>query len=580
MFKRINHPYLLILLGLLLGVIIGGTLFSDSSMADRNETDISAQAEMEYTCSMHPQIRQDGPGLCPICGMELIPMENNADEIDPNRIRMSPTALQLASVRTTPARLAQQGASVVVDGKIYPDERRVYAQTAHIPGRIEALGVDYTGAFVKKGEVIAQIYSPELITAQQEIIEAKKVMRQQPELYQATINRLKNWKFTPAQIAQVLQSNQAIVSFPILADQSGYVSHKHIRVGDHVREGQQLYEIQDLNKVWALFDVFEQQLSQVAVGDTVKFQVAALQGKIYTGVIRYLDPILGKNSRALKARVEIDNSENLLKPEMFVRGTLNSQSSMEELSVILPKSAVLWTGKRSVVYVKETDEQGIFFRMREVEIGVDFGADYEILAGIEVGEEVASAGAFSIDAAAQLAGKNSMMQDMHPKEQNSPSQKSVQWPVKLINLSPAYRQVFDQMLANYLELKDALTQDNYEEAKAGALAFVEASKRFIANETDERLAEHQSLLQEALTHIHHTTQIDDLRAEFLVLSNGMIALLKSYGLPSGKAYIQYCPMANQNAGGFWISREEQIQNPYFGAAMLMCGNVEETIELN
>lgn len=577
MLTKLNKPYILLFIGLLLGVLLGTSFFSGGSGSSESTSEAAAAADVEYTCSMHPQIRQQGPGLCPICGMELIPMETEGSGMDPNRIRMSAIAIQLADIRTTRVESSQGATSWAVDGKIYPDERRIYAQTAHVAGRIEALGVDFTGAFVRKGEVIAHIYAPELVTAQREIIEAKKVMNQQPELYQAAINRLKNWKFTSAQIFQVLQSNQAIESFPILSDITGFVSHKHIRVGDHVQEGQQLYEIQDLKRVWALFDLYEDQLSQAAVGDTIAFEVAALKGQEFKGVIRYLDPVLGMESRAIKARVEIDNPNNQLKPEMFVRGTLQAASETQESSLSIPKSAVLWTGKRSVVYVKEQDEEGIYFHLREVEIGADFGSTYEILSGIETDEEVAYHGAFSIDAAAQLAGKNSMMQNTSSMEPHEHTVEKVEIAVVKTPLKGSVRDQFDQLLLSYLSLKDALTLDDFEASIQYAKDFHSLGEKFLAEDSDEPLQEHKDYLKEVIMHLHHSADMEALREQFLGVSDLMIAMLRSYGVGTNQAYIQFCPMANNNSGAFWISVDEEIKNPYFGASMLMCGSVEETI---
>lgn len=577
MLTKLNKPYILLLIGLLLGIVLGTSFFSSGSDSSEADSDLAVDAAVEYTCSMHPQIRQQGPGLCPICGMELIPMETEGAGMDPNRIRMSATALQLADVRTTRVQASKVATTWAVDGKIYPDERRIYAQTAHIAGRVEALGVDFTGAFVRKGDVIAYVYAPELVTAQQEIIEAKKVMRQQPELYQAAINRLKNWKFTSTQIDQVLQSNQAIESFPILSDITGFVSHKHIRVGDHVQEGQQLYEIQDLKRVWALFDLYEDQLSQAAIGDTISFEVAALKGQKFQGVIRYLDPALGMESRAIKARVEIDNPNNQLKPEMFVRGTLQASSVVQESSYSVPKSAVLWTGKRSVVYVKEQDEEGIYFHMREVEIGADLGSNYEILSGLETDEQVAFHGAFSIDAAAQLAGKNSMMQNTTSEEPHEHTVETVEIAVVKTPLEGSVRDLFDQLLQTYLSLKDALTQDDFDTALQYAKRFHELGEKFLAEDSDVPLQEHKDYLKEAIKHLHHMADIEALREQFLSVSDLMIAMLKSYGAGADQAYIQFCPMANNNSGAFWISVDAEIKNPYFGASMLMCGSVEETI---
>ena len=176
---------------------------------------------------MHPQIRQDDPGDCPICGMDLIPLEDdqNAD-IDPNAISMSPTAMQLANVSTAIVGKMNPVKQVRLNGKVQTDERLIYSQSSHIPGRIEKLSVNFTGEFVNKGQIIAYVYSPELVTAQEELFEAQKITESQPQLFAAAKEKLKNWKLSDKQIEEMLISGKTLEEFPIQADVAGYVTSK------------------------------------------------------------------------------------------------------------------------------------------------------------------------------------------------------------------------------------------------------------------------------------------------------------------------------------------------------------------
>ena len=215
--------------------------------------------------------------------------------------------------------------------------------------------------------------------------------------------------------------------------------------------------------------------------------------------------------------------------------------------------------------------------MREVEIGADLGTNYKILSGLETNEQVAFHGAFSIDAAAQLAGKNSMMQNTTSEEPHEHTVETVEIAVVKTPLEGSLRDLFDQLLQTYLSLKDALTQDDFDTALQYAKRFHGLGEKFLAEDSDLPLQEHKDYLKETIKHLHHMANIEALREQFLSLSDLMIAMLKSYGVGADQAYIQFCPMANNNSGAFWISVDAEIKNPYFGASMLMCGSVEETI---
>jgi Cu(I)/Ag(I) efflux system membrane fusion protein len=359
---------------------------------------------------MHPQIRQNEPGDCPICGMDLIPLEDETDsDIDPMAISMSPTAMQLASIRTALVGSADPVKSVHLNGKVQSDERLVFSQASHIPGRIEKLLVNFTGEFVKKGQVIASVYSPDLVTAQEELFEAQKIKESQPQLFNAAKEKLKNWKLTESQIEQIIQSEQTEEVFNIQADVSGYVTNRKVNVGDYISRGQSIYEIADLSRVWVLFDVYEQDMAWIKKGDKVSFTVASIPGETFEGTISFLDPVIDAKTRVAKARVEITNRELKLKPGMFASGTVEAKLPNQSDAVVVPKTAVMWTGKRSVVYVKNTTDQGVNFIMRNVTLGPALGESFIVEDGLQKGEEIAVNGTFSIDAAAQLAGKPSMM---------------------------------------------------------------------------------------------------------------------------------------------------------------------------
>jgi len=236
--------------------------------------------------------------------------------------------------------------------------------------------------------------------AQEEFFEAQKIMETQPQLFNAAKEKLKNWKLSDNQIEGILKNGKILEEFPIQADVSGYVTKKTINLGDYFRKGQTLYEIANLSKVWVLFDVYESDMTWIKKGDNIKFTVPSLPGESFEATITYLDPVIDPKTRVAKARIEYNNTTEKLKPEMFVSGVVEAKLSNTSNSLVVPKTAVMCTGKRSVVYVKNTNAKGVSFIMRDVTLGTALGDSCIIKEGLEEGEEIAVNGTFSIDAAA------------------------------------------------------------------------------------------------------------------------------------------------------------------------------------
>ncbi|HKK68125.1 MAG TPA: efflux RND transporter periplasmic adaptor subunit, partial [Bacteroidales bacterium] len=384
--KAINKKTLIIgAISLVVGLLAGWLIFGGNNKAADNQQEVSkAQAETVWTCSMHPQVRQQEPGDCPICGMDLIPVdETEGSDVDADAISMSPTAMQLASIRTAVVGKTDPVKQVRLNGKVQPDERLLYSQSSHIPGRIEELMVSFTGQYVNEGQIIARIYSPDLVTAQEELFEAQKIAKEQPALFAAAKEKLKNWKLSDKQLANILESGEIKENFPVTADISGYVSEKMVNTGDYVSRGQPLYEIADLSSVWVLFDVYESDMPWIEKGDMVSFTIASLPGEEFKGEISYLDPVIDPKTRVAKARIEYKNPNGKLKPEMFASGTVKAELDGKSNALVVPKSAVMWTGRRSVVYIKNNSAKGVNFVMREVLLGPALGDSYIVKNGLK-----------------------------------------------------------------------------------------------------------------------------------------------------------------------------------------------------
>jgi membrane fusion protein, copper/silver efflux system len=388
-----------------------GWLFFHSPHREEVKLDRNSEIAKEtiWTCAMHPQIRKSEPGKCPICGMDLIPLNQNNTSVDPAAIHFTKEAAQLANVLTSVASRQNPVKEIRLYGKVQADERLLQSQVSYLPGRIEELFVNYTGETVSKGQRLAVIYSPDLITAQQELLETAKTKSTQPILYEATKDKLRQWKLTDNQISDIENSGSVKSDFEVYANTSGIVTARRVNNGDYISPGTVLFDVADLSHIWVMFDAYESDLPFLAKGDQIKFTIQAMPGISYSDKISFIDPVLDPITRVAKVRVEFNNQAGKLKPEMFATGIVDANLNEYNDKLIIPATAVLWTGKRSVVYVKQPGTDEPVFKMREIEIGPMLGNSYVVMSGLNDGEEIVTQGAFSIDAAAQLEGKPSMM---------------------------------------------------------------------------------------------------------------------------------------------------------------------------
>ena len=600
---KINRKIIIITISALVsGFLLGWLIFGGSGRktTDEHQHDTELAGEMIWTCSMHPQIRQNEPGDCPICGMDLIPLVVDEDEnIDPRAIRMSSVAMQLADINTAFAGTMEPVKTVRLNGKIKPDERLVFSQSSHIPGRIEKLAVNFTGEYVRKGDVIASVYSPDLITAQVELFEARKIAETQPQLYNAAREKLINWKLSENQIEEILQSGTVKETFDIQADVSGYVMQKQVNTGDYIRKGEAIYEIADLSGVWVLFDVYESDIQWIKRGDEISFIIASLPGETFRGTISYLDPVIDPGTRTAKARVEASNSSLKLKPEMFVSGTVAARLTRKSDNIVVPKTAVMWTGKRSLVYVKSTSDGGVNFIMREVTLGPSLGDSYIIESGLQEGEEIAVSGTFSIDAAAQLAGKPSMMSPEGgpaitghdhggtsmtgaKADVDQTGSLAIEMTKRSDNISSEFKSQLTEVYDAYLKMKDAFVASDAKDVSRTAKEMTETMRAvdmsLLMGDSHTLWMEQLNKLGQSASSIAGSSDIVGQRTAFSDLSNHLYIAIKTFGLLDKTVYYQFCPMAFDNKGAFWLSETDAIRNPYFGDSMLKCGETKETLK--
>lgn len=593
---------------LILGIILGN-LFSGGN-TDTTHDNATHKLEQNpetkiWTCAMHPQIQLKEPGNCPICGMELIPLESNtsAEKIGNTEIVLSEEAYQLGNIQTSMVTKGSAEKEIRLSGKIQPDERKLFSQVSHISGRIEQLYVNFTGEKVVRGQKIARIYAPEIITAQKELFEAIRSKSVYPQLYTATRNKLKLWKITDAQIDAFEKSGIIQEQIDIYANYTGYVMKRLVEVGDHLKEGGALFELANLSSVWIMFDAYESDIQWIHQGDVIDFTIQALPGKSYQEKVSYIDPFVSSETRVAKIRVELPNPTYKLLPEMFVNGVIKSTLKNTKDALLIPKSAVLWTGKKAVVYVKVPHEKTISFEYREVTLGSDLGDFYVVKEGLNDGEIVATNGVFRIDASAQLVGKKSMMNpeggkvstgmagmDMGGVEKNKNTVANDDDMKKMDNFEMNKRIVVEKTFQNQLEkvfeqylfLKDALTKDDEKTTQKFALNLSNEIPRvnmtLLKNEEAHTYwMQIRTEISDSSIAISKTTNIALQRNHFKNLSIYMIKAVKIFGVHQ-EVYEQFCPMASDNKGAYWLSLSKEIKNPYFGKSMATCGETKTIIK--
>lgn len=583
-----NIKYIGVALGAgLIGLLFGYLLWSGQEQVTQHENEHENRSEIVnstsqseiWTCSMHPQIRQNEPGDCPICGMDLIPLTENSSD-NPLVLEITHEAVKLANIQTTIVgeTNGQVHKSIRLSGKIQPDERLASTLVAHVPGRIERLFVSFTGEKVRKGQKIATIFSPDLITAQRELLEAVKLKDLNPELVVAARKKLSFWKIPKESIQQIETNNKIIEIFTVYADESGIVENKRISVGDYVKVGEALFDLIDISRVWVLFDAYEDELPHISVGDQITFTTPSIPDRTFETRVSFIDPVINPQTRVASIRTEVRNSNGLFKPEMLVYGTVRSHIKNGN-NLTVPKSSVLWTGERSVVYVKVPDVEIPSFEFKEIQIGESLGESYVVVSGLDPGEEVVTYGSFSIDAAAQLNNQTSMMnRNVTIQKKDS----SAKLPDYRSETPEGFVDQLHQLVSSYLLLKDALVNSDDQGASAAAermltqLQKIDMSK--LNGEAHEYWMQQQKAINAHGAQILSAEQLEAQRNQFDFLSQAIIKAIQVFGVGGSTFYVQHCPMAKDNQGADWISLEEEIRNPYFGDKMLKCGVVKMVVK--
>ncbi|NUN12306.1 MAG: efflux RND transporter periplasmic adaptor subunit [Myxococcales bacterium] len=568
-----------LLVGLLVGAWAGPGIWQWGHQAwgghDHGELEADGGAASFYTCGMHPWVILPKPGLCPICQMDLTP-------VDPakltGQVTIDPVVVQNMGVRVQPVTKGPIVRTVRAIGTIQPNEASVYDVTVRSEGYIEGLLVPSMGARVRKDEPLFKFYSPMVIAAQQEFAEMLRTTTD-PELKRAAEIRMRNLDVPNSVIEDLKAGQPPKRRIPWLSPMDGVVTEKMVYDGMQVMPGMSLLKIADLSKVWAEITVYEQDLALVRVGQKVDIESPVDGGGRWEGVVTLVYPELDMDSRQAKVRIELPNQDGKLVPGMFVRAQLHVGD--EENGWLVPREAVLRTGQRNLVLVSLGAGR---FEPREVEVGPEtVDGNVVILSGVGENDRVVTSGQFLLDSEVRLReGLARMIRGEMPSAEPAPLAPVSAHPVDPhLMLPPQSVELFETVIRTYLEIADGFASDSNEGVLEKAKKIGELMRTLRTGTqagTVEFWEKHPETkeLEDAAIALSEAPDLKSQRKLFTSLSDPLISLLKMTGAPKewGEGLmVHHCPMFRKDKGGAsWVQAPGKVRNPYFGSGMLACAD--------
>lgn len=546
-------------------------------------TDDSGQVQY-YTCGMHPWVILPKPGDCPICHMELTP-------IDPAKftgeITIDPVVVQNMGVRVKPVVTGPLTKTIRTVGTVDYNERAVRDVNIKTPGWIEKLHVDFIGAKVQAGEPLFELYSPQLYAAQEEYLLALKSRGQigsehapdakqgAADLLEAARTRLEYFDITEEQITELKNSGKPAKTMSIASPYTGVVIAKHANEGMKVDPGMQVFRIADLSKIWVLVTLYEYQLPYVETGMKAVMSLPYIPGQTFQGEVIYIYPYLDKKTREVQVRLEFENPGNLLKPGMFTNVQLSNTLAAEK--TLVPRSAVIDTGERQVAFVSRGEGK---FEPRDVRLGIETGDGLvEVISGLKPGEMVVTSGQFLIDSEAKIReALAKMIKGDLASEQKVTAE--LAGASALDELPEPVASKLNLALEHYLAVADALSNDRLEGIRDQADKLASALDELIKLDVpaDPHFwHKHQDAIATARANalkLIDTTDIEEARLQFAEVSTTMETLLMATGIPPNfdrEVQVLHCPMYRKGQGGtIWLQSAGDVRNPYMGTRMLEC----------
>lgn len=551
----------------LVGAWLGGG-FATTEDADHDHEAANGNGDTQwYISGMHPWIIQPEPGYCPVCGMELTPLEpsmlTGALGLDPNMVQSIGVRVATAKERRLERELLSLGAITV-------DESRLHKMVLRSDGYIERLAVNRSGDRVAAGQVVAEIHSPRVLNAAGELFSLLRQSDPRDRLVEAARRQLRILGVHPDQIEEWENSGEAEWTYRVYSPVDGIVERIAAYSGDRLNEGGMLLEIADLSRVWLQAAVYENQLAAVRQGSSAKIEFQAFPGQLTEGRVDYLYPTMDARNRQVRARIELENPEMHYRPGMFAKVHFAGEET--ESTVVVPRSALLDTGNRQLVYVNKGRGQ---FEPREVVAGVESENGWvQILEGIEAGESVVVSGQFLIDSESRL--RESLLRridgDFAIEETDDDGPAASEVGALEADSIP----LWIEWIEAYLDLGDRLIEDDIEGA-SGAIESLQDRSRALQDHGDDGLMD----LAERGAEVPLSEDIQEVRLAYEKAGRAFISLAEAVGIPDeweGALQKVLCPMfPDFGDNGWWVQREGRILNPLWGSAMLTCYDAADTL---
>lgn len=526
-----------------------------------------------WTCGMHPWVILPEPGLCPICHMDLTPL-------DPSKltgeIAIDPVVVQNIGVRVAPVTTGPLTREIRTVGTVTYDEAAVRDVNTKIGGWIEKLYVDETGIEVVQGEPLFELYSPDLYQAQAEYLQAIRTRSSLgKDLADAARRKLQYLDITAEQIRELERRGAAKKTLKVTSPHHGVVIEKNAHEGMKIEPGTLVYRIADLSTVWVMATFYEYQLPYLKTGQTVQMTLTYEPGKEFSGKVAYIYPYLKDESRQVKVRLEFENPNRTLKPGMFANVELNS--TLDEQAVLAPREAVISTGNRQVAFVSLGEGK---FEPREVETGAETGlGQIQILEGLKPGEKVVTSAQFLLDSESKMrAALAKMVKGQSAAEQTAELQ--VAEVSVVAELPEATETALNEVLRGYSEIGDQLVKNTTMKVRPLALPLKEKLAQLTAPEFPDKPDYWQEsaeirAMRKAIAELGQPQELDQARRSYARLSGALVGLLEETGVPLSfgeRVEALTCPMYPPTEGGaVWLQPAGQARNPYMGEGpMLRC----------
>lgn len=520
----------------------------------------------KYHCPMHPTVVSDKPGACPICGMDLVPIGSEADHASQTGPKSGVPGMAVVPItaearRTMGLKLGtvekrHMAREVRTSARIVADETRLWRVTTKIDGWVDQLFVAYTGQEVKKGDPLLTLYSPVLVSAQEEyliLLRGRGTARHGMDggnetglLAASARRRLELLDISAEQIEELTRTGKVKKFLTLYAPASGVVTGRDVLAGQKITAGDSLMVIADLSVVWGEADIYESDLPYVKTGMPLELSLPYWPGKVFNGKVIFVSPTLDGESRTLRARLEIPNSEALLKPGAYGDARLFFELG-EKLGI--PASAVMVGGQSAYAFRDAGD--GRLFPV-ELKLGARCDDYYEVLGGLNAGDKVVVSANFLVDSESNLKAAMDALAG-NETAGDPPAQAGASKPGDINATNYA------KFLTGYFALQAALAVDDLSKAQAAARSLAEL-----------KLPAAQELVA--------APDLADARNHFRTLSAVAISAAHQLGAPAGKTLYRFvCPMAFHKKGGEWLQTAKEPLNPYLGTSMPDCGDVKEEI---